>query len=119
MPRRFEKAECVMSQNNQPQNQIRDVDRIIEGVRLKFPKVIVDQLKVTHPADDDGLWYFHLPENPEDEIQIESSYGNCPFLIENLRGDNRKSGESVEQVVSIIWEYFREGRKSGSFEPEA
>ena len=108
-----------MSQNNQPQNQIRDVDRIIEGVRQTFPEAVVDQLKVTHPADDDGIWYFHLPENPKDDIQIESSYGNCPFLIENMRSDDRKRGENVEQVVSIICEYFRESRESGSFAREA
>lgn len=88
-------------------------------MRQIFPEVIVDQLKVTHPADDDGLWYFHLPENPKDDIQIESPDGNCPFLIENMRDDNRKSGENVEQVVSIICEYFREGRESASFQPEA
>jgi hypothetical protein len=66
-----------VSQNNQSQTQLRDVDRIIEGVRQTFPEVIVDQLRVTHPADDDGLWYFHLPENPKDDIQIESSYGTA------------------------------------------
>ena len=108
-----------MSQDNQFQNQIRDVDRIIEAVRQAFPDVIVDQLKVTYPADDDGLWYFHLPEKPKDDIQIESSYGNCPFLIENMRNDDRENGESVEQVVSIICQYFRAGRESGSFEREA
>jgi hypothetical protein len=108
-----------MSQDNQFQNQIRDVDRIIEAVRLAFPNVVVDQLKVTHPADDDGLWYFHLPENPKDAIQIESSYGNSPFLMENMRNDDRENGESVEQVVSIICQYFRAGRERGSFEREA
>ena len=119
MPLRSGKLSRVMSQDNQSQNQSRDVDRIIEGVRQMFPEVIVDQLKVTHPADDDGLWYFHLPENPRDDIQIESPYGNCPFLIENMRNDERRNGESVEQVVSIICEYFREGCESGSFEREA
>jgi hypothetical protein len=98
--------------HNQSQIRIRDVDRIVEGVRQIFPEVIVDQLRVTHPADDDGLWYFHLPENPNDDIQIESSYGSCPFLIENMGNDDRKSGDSVDQVVSIICEYFRDGPKS-------
>jgi len=108
-----------MSENAQSQNQLRDVDRIIEGLRRVFPEIVVEQLKVTHPADDDGLWYFHLPENPKDEIQIESPYGSCPFLIENMRDDDRKNGESVERVVSIICEYFREGRERDSFQREA
>jgi hypothetical protein len=119
MPHRFGTPSCVMSQNNQPQTQIRDVDRIIEGVRQTFPEAVVDQLKVTHPADDDCIWYFHLPENPKDDIQIESSYGNCPFLIENMRSNDCRRGKSVEQIVSIICEYFRESRESGSFKREA
>lgn len=119
MPLRFENLNCVMSQNTQPKNQSRDVDRIIEDVRQIFPEIIVEQLKVTHPADDDGLWFFHLPENPKDEIQIESPYGNCPFLIENMRNDERKNGETIEQVVAIICEYFREGRGNISSEREA
>ena len=119
MPLRFGKLNSIMSQNNQSRNQGRDVDRIIEGVRQIFPDIIVDQLRVTHPGDDDGLWFFHLPENPKDEIQIESSYGNCPFLIENMRNDDRKNGESLEQVVAIICEYFQEGRKIDPFERKA
>jgi hypothetical protein len=108
-----------MSRDYQSQNQIRDVERIIEGVQRIFPEVIVDQLRVMHPADDDGLWYFHLPENPKDDIQIESPYGNCPFLIENMRSDDRKTGESVEQVVSIICEFFRAGQGRGPSAREA
>jgi hypothetical protein len=96
-----------MSQNSHLPKLNRDIDEIIEGVRQHFPEVSIDQLKVKHPADDDGLWYFHLPENPKDDIQVESSDGNCPFLIENMQNDDRKNGESVEQVVSIICEYFR------------
>jgi hypothetical protein len=88
-------------------------------VRQIFPEVIVDQLKGIHPADDDGLWYFHLPENPKDDIQIESPYGNSPFLIEDMMSDDRKTGESFEQVVSIICEYFRAGRERASFPREA
>ena len=108
-----------MSENNLSQNRLRDIDRIAEGARQVFPEVIVNQLKVTHPADDGGLWYFHLPESPKDDIQIEASYGSCPFLIENMRGGDRKSGGSVEQVVSIICEYFREGRGRGPSRREA
>jgi hypothetical protein len=119
MPHRFGKLIRVMSQNNQSQNQSRDVDRIIEGVRQIFPEMNIEQLKVTHHGDDDGLWFFNLPDNPKDEIQIESSYGNCPFLIENIRNDDRKNGETIEQVVAIICEYFREGQENASSEGKA
>jgi len=39
----------------------RDIDRIIEIVRSRIPDVEVVQMHKTHPADDDGLWWFRLP----------------------------------------------------------
>ena len=66
-----------MSQDNQFQNQIRDVDRIIEAVRQAFPDVVVDQLKVTYPADDDGLWYFHLQRSPKMTFKLNLLTGTA------------------------------------------
>ena len=83
-----------------------DVDVIADEVRKHFPELLVSQLKVTHPADDDGIWFFHLPAKPDDDIQIESSSGFCPFLIENNRDDSRLLGQTVEEVASIICQHF-------------
>jgi hypothetical protein len=59
----------------------RDIDQIIASVKEQIPKVHVEQLRVTHAADDDGIWWFGMPPNRKD-VQVESSTGNCPFLIE-------------------------------------
>ena len=83
----------------------RDIDEIIEAVKTKFPNVIVEQLKVSLPADDDGLWYFSF-ESLKDGIQIESPYGKCPFLIESHRNDERRNGNTVNEVVEIISEHL-------------
>jgi hypothetical protein len=88
-----------------------DIDQVKQGVQKEFPEVVIEQLKVSLPADDDGLWFFHLPWDPKDEIQIESSDGKCPFLIENMRNDERRDGDAIEEVVAIICEYFREGQR--------
>jgi len=81
---------------------MRDVDKIISLVLATGPEVKVKQLKVLHPgADDDGLWFFNQPESPF-EVQIESSNGMCPFLIETDETDARFSGNSVEEVVQIL-----------------
>ena len=87
---------------------MRDVDRIIELVKERFPTVVVDQLKVTHPADDDGIWFFSLPPIHK-EIQIESSTGMCPFAVEH--GDMRTTamealGVSVGRTVELVTEYL-------------
>jgi hypothetical protein len=86
----------------------RDIDRIIEGVRRRFPNLVIWQLKVSNPADDDGLWFFTLP-GKKDDIQIESSSGMCPFVMEHC--DMKSSTEawhahSVEEVVDKISSYL-------------
>ena len=88
----------------------RDIDEIIKAVKTKFPTAGIYQLKVTHPADDDGIWYFWLEENTDDEIQVENSYGQCPFLTETNRNNDRKWGNTVEETVNIICEHLKTSR---------
>jgi len=89
-----------------PAKPSRDIDLIMDGMRQYLPEVTIEQLKVTHPADDDGLWFFYLAEGRADEIQIESSSGMCPFLIETNRNDERRQGKSVEEVISVLRDHF-------------
>jgi len=87
---------------------MRDVDRIIELVKGRFPTVVVEQLKVTHLADDDGIWFFSLPPIRKD-IQIESSNGMCPFLVEHDDMEEtatEKLGVSVDRTVELIAGYL-------------
>jgi hypothetical protein len=79
----------------------RDVDQIIERLKAEIPGVQVAQLQATHPGDDDGLWFINVPGRSE-EVQIESSYGCCPFLIESTSSDERFQGLTVDQVVSTV-----------------
>jgi hypothetical protein len=81
---------------------MRDVDKIIELVRAMRPAVAVHQLKVLHPgAVDDGLWFFNQPDRPF-EVQIESSDGMCPFLIETDETEARLTTNSVEETVQTL-----------------
>ena len=86
----------------------RDIDRIIERVEEQTPEAVVVQIQKIHPADDDGLWWFGLPGIKKD-IQIESSYGNCPFIVETdeLCCDQARNAESVDDAVKMIVEYLR------------
>ena len=80
----------------------RDIDHIIERLKTEIPGVQVTQLQVTHPgADDDGLWFIRIPSRAE-EVQIESSQGSCPFLIESDFSDERFHGHTVDEVVSTV-----------------
>jgi hypothetical protein len=81
---------------------MRDVEKIVQLVRAQFPTVTAEQMKVLRPgADDDGLWFFHHPESPF-EVQIESSTGMCPFLIETDESDVRLTVNSVEEAVQAL-----------------
>ena len=85
----------------------RDIDKIIEAVKTQYPNVGVWQLEVKNPNDDNGIWYFWLEESTEDKIHVENSYGQCPFLLETYRNDERIWGNSVEETVKIICEHLK------------
>ncbi len=86
----------------------RDIDQIITLVHDRLPSVDVVQIHKTHPADDDGLWWFRLPGVSKD-IHLESSNGMCPFIVEH--DDMRSSTDawratSVEEAAEAVVEYL-------------
>jgi hypothetical protein len=86
-----------------------DANRIIDLVRDAVPEVTVVQMYKVYPADDDGLWWFRLPGIDED-IQIESSTYNCPFIIEHSgmhSSSEALKGESIDQVADEVISYLR------------
>ena len=84
----------------------RDIDRVISYVKERFPSVRVDQLKVSNPNDDDGIWYFWMPGAERDEIHLENGSGNCPFYCETYRSDERFTTESIEATVELVCEHL-------------
>ena len=84
-----------------------DIELIIKLVTQRLATVVVRQLKVRHPADDDGLWWFSLP-SIEPNIQIESSSYNCPFLIESNEqcSENALLASTVTEVVGFVVNYL-------------
>jgi hypothetical protein len=84
----------------------RDIDQIINLLKDAMPGVEVEQLQVSNPgADDDGLWFIKLP-GKSGEVQIESSNGKCPFLIESNFGKERQHGHTIDEVVAKIRSQF-------------
>ena len=86
-----------------------DIESIIEHVKRRLPEVTVTQLHKTHPADDDGIWWFRLPTQTKD-IQVESSSGNCPFMIEH--DDMRSTSEAItafniNEAADIVVNYLK------------
>ena len=81
---------------------MRDVDEIIRLIKNICPAIEVQQLQVSHPgADDDGIWFFEQPGS-EFEVQIESSEGMCPFVVETDENDVRITTTSIDETVEIV-----------------
>lgn len=87
---------------------IRHIDAIIAAVRGEIPDVNCTQLKVKYPGvDDDGIWFFQLP-GTSGEVQAESSYGMCPFVVETTASNLRVEGETPESTAALIVQRLRE-----------
>jgi hypothetical protein len=88
-----------------------DIDEIISEVRLRLPNVVVEQLQVRHPADDDGIWYFAIRGDTKD-IQLESSLGACPFLVEHTDSQaptqREVRAESVDEAIKMVVRFLEQ-----------
>lgn len=81
---------------------MREVDEVIRKICERLPTVEWSALKVKHAgADDDGVWFFRLPGTGI-EVQLESTRGTCPFLIESTAHGVRQHGATVERTVEIV-----------------
>jgi hypothetical protein len=81
---------------------VRDIEKVIQSLNTIYPVVNVRQLEVAHAgADDDGLWFFQTPESKL-EVQIESSTGMFPFLIETNENYTRVTTATVGQTIETL-----------------
>ncbi len=91
----------------------RDIDIIIQKVQRQLPAVKVTQWHKKWPADDDGIWWFYLPGIKQD-IQVESSFGVCPFVIETdeFCCDKSRIAATVDDAILTIVEYLKSLNKT-------
>lgn len=84
----------------------RDIGRVIEAIERLVPDVRWTQLQVRHPdADDDGIWFFWIPEKPG-EVQLESSTGMLPFLAETDKHDDRVTCSSIHEAAQVVSDWL-------------
>ena len=81
---------------------MRDIEKLIQSFNTIHPTVRVRQLEVSHQgADDDGLWFFQRTDG-DLEVQVESSTGMCPFLIETNENDTRVTTATFDQTIETL-----------------
>ena len=88
-----------------------DIDRIIRLVRHSISDLIVFQNSLPHLADDEGVWFFQRPTITGD-IQLESSTGACPFLVEADPSVGVLKA-TVEDAAKSVVDFFRGAKGSG------
>jgi hypothetical protein len=83
-----------------------DVRQVIALVRQAYSNMKWTRLSVTHPgADDDGIWFFWMPDRLG-EVQIESSFGVSPFIVETDKHNECFTGASVQEVAEKVVEWL-------------
>lgn len=87
---------------------VRDIDRIIETAGQQVPDLEVRQYSSIWPGNDDGVWFFSLPGLGKD-IQLESPYGGCPFLVETNEQSSyeARTATTVEDAVVMVLTYLK------------
>jgi hypothetical protein len=81
-------------------NMETDIDTIMTRLATVRPDIRVTRLKVSHKADDDGIWFFSA--GGAIEVQLESTTGNFPFLVESTANERRTTVNTVDQAIGVI-----------------
>src|SRR3954451_13173336 len=84
----------------------RDIENVIQQVKARFSDVGVYQIEKSNPYDDDGIWYFWIRGAERDEIQVENSFGTCPFYCSTYRSDEMQTVDTVEATLQLVSEHL-------------
>lgn len=80
---------------------MKDIVAIITRLKNVHADLNVTQLAATHLSDDDGIWFIKST-NFSGEIQLESSNGECPFLIESDLNEKRQTACTIDDTIEIV-----------------
>jgi hypothetical protein len=81
------------------------VDHVFMALRDAYPGLRIVRLSVTHPADDDNVWFI-TPVDSDTELQLDSMpNGYPPFLLESDHA--RERADEVAVAVDILSEWLR------------
>jgi hypothetical protein len=77
---------------------MRDIDQLIAALQRRHPDLRAEQRPATQ---NEGVWLVSLPTTPI-AVQLESSTGNCPFLIESSLNRERVSAATIGEAINMV-----------------
>ena len=80
---------------------MRDIDQVVAALRRRHPDVLVEQRLGAYAAVDDSIWFINLPSTSF-EVQLESSTGNCPFLVESSLNPERLHAATIGETINMV-----------------
>jgi hypothetical protein len=87
------------------------VDKVFDQLRDRVPGLVIERLRVAHPADDDNV-FFIGNQRGLDRVQVDTCpAGEPPFLIED--GGRRQTSDPAE-AATIIYHMLKHGRPPAS-----
>jgi hypothetical protein len=80
------------------------IDEVFNALRRSFSDIRIEHLSVTHPADDDNVWFISRM-GAGIELQIDSMpNGAPPFLLESDSG--RARTEDASEAIQRLTEWL-------------
>jgi hypothetical protein len=82
------------------------LDEVFAALRGAFPDLRIKRVTVTHPADDDNVWFIARSGHDLD-LQIDSAPdGAPPFLLESH--NDRTSTDDVREAIGWLTRWLAE-----------
>ena len=75
---------------------MRDIDQVLKALQRRYPELRVEQPPATHDA-----WFIDLPATLI-KVRLESSTGDCPFLIESSLSQERLHAASIGEAINMV-----------------
>jgi hypothetical protein len=80
---------------------MRDIDLVIAALKRRHPDLRAEQRPGAYAAVDEGIWFINLPSTSF-EVQLESSTGNCPFLVESSLSPERLHAATIGEAINMV-----------------
>jgi hypothetical protein len=83
------------------------IQDLIARVRASVPTVNIERLSVTHPGDDNNVWWLWIGSatraTDQRSVQVDTNAdGDTPFVVEGDDGQRLKTTDVAEATAVVL-----------------